>query len=75
MWSDRGYSFGKGNDFTLHNCLHNNNSYNNCPSTFQTEKYELNGGEYKYIVKDYEVYSINFKYLISFLKEIIIFNL
>jgi len=60
MWSDRGPSFGGGNDMTLHNnCLHNNNSYNNCPITFQTEKYELNGGEQYFTVKDYEVYSIN----------------
>ena len=60
MWSDRGPSFGGGNDFTLNNnCLHNNNSYNNCPNTFQTGKYELNGGEHNYTVKDYEVYSIN----------------
>ena len=60
MWSDRGPSFGRGNDFTLHNnCLHNNNSYNNCPNTYQTEKYELNGGEKYYTVKDYEVYCIN----------------
>ena len=43
MWSDKGPSFGGGNDITFHNnCLHNNNSYNNCPSTYQTEKYELN---------------------------------
>ena len=60
MWSDRGPSFGGGNDLTLHNnCLHNNNSYNNCSSTYQTEKYELNGGEEYFTVKDYEVYSIN----------------
>ena len=60
MWSDRGPSFGVGNDMTLHNnCLHNNNSYNNCPLTYQTEKNELNGGEYNFTVKDYEVYSIN----------------
>ena len=60
MWSDRGPSFGAGNDFTLYNnCLHNNNSYNNCPTSFQTGKYELNGGESNYTVKDYEVYSIN----------------
>ena len=60
MWSDRGPSFGGGNDITFHNnCLHNNNSYNNCPCTYQTEKYELNGGEEYYTVKDYEVYSIN----------------
>ena len=60
MWSDRGPSFGGGNDFTLHNnCLHNNNSYNGCPYTYATEKCELNGGEYNYTVKDYEVYSIN----------------
>ena len=59
MWSDRGPSFGGGNDLTLHNnCLHNNNSYNNCPHTYQTEKSELNGGEYHFTVKDYEVYSI-----------------
>ena len=59
MWSDRGPSFGGGNDLTLHNnCLHNNNSYNNCPHTYQIDKYELNGGEYNFTVKDYEVYSI-----------------
>ena len=60
MWSDRGPSFGGGNDMTLYNnCLHNNKSYNKCPLTYQTEKYELNGGEEYYTVKDYEVYSIN----------------
>ena len=60
MWSDKGPSFGGGNDITFHNnCLHNNNSYNNCPCTYQTEVYELNGGEEYYTVKDYEVYSIN----------------
>ena len=59
MWSDRGPSFGGGNDMTLHNnCLHNNNSYNNS-FTYQIEKCELNGGEYNFTVKDYEVYSIN----------------
>ena len=59
MRSDRGPSFGRGNDLTFHNnCLHNNNSYNNCPHTYQTEKHELNGGEYNFTVKDYEVYSI-----------------
>ena len=60
MWSDRGPSFGNGNDLTLHNnCLHNNNSYNNCPYTYQTEINEINGGENYFTVKDYEVYSIN----------------
>jgi len=60
MWSDRGPSFGGGNDMTLHNnCLHHNNSYNKCPCTFQTEKSELNGGESNFTVKDYEVYLIN----------------
>jgi len=60
MWSDRGPSFGAGNDMGLYNnCLHNNNSCNNCPSTFQTKDCELNGGEYNFKVKDYEVYSIN----------------
>ena len=60
MWSDRGPSFGGGNDLTLHNnCLHNDNSYNDCPYTYQTEKNELNGGKYHFTVKDYEVYSIN----------------
>jgi hypothetical protein len=59
MWSDRGPSFGRGNDLTLHNnCLHNNYSYNDCPDTYPTEKNELNGGEYNFTVKDYEVYSI-----------------
>ena len=59
MWSESGPSFGGGNDFQLcNNCLHNNNSYNNCPWTYETEKCELNGGEYKFTVKDYEVYSI-----------------
>jgi len=59
MWSDRGPSFGFGNDLTLNNnCLHNNNSYNSCPYTYQTEKCELNGGEYNFTVKDYEVYSV-----------------
>ena len=59
MWSDRGPSFGGGNDLTLHNnCLHNNNSYNDCPYTYQTEQKELNGGERCFTVKDYEVYSI-----------------
>ena len=57
MWSDRGPSFGAGNDLNLYNnCLHNNNSYNNCPYTYQTEKCELNGGEHNFTVKDYEVY-------------------
>ncbi len=62
MWNDRGPSFGLGNDLTLHNkCLHNNNSYNACPYTYQTEQYELNGGECNFTVKDYEVYSfLNF---------------
>ena len=60
MWNDRGPSFGGGNDLTLNNnCLHNNNSYNDCPFTYETEKYELNGGEKNFTVKDYEVYSIN----------------
>ena len=60
MWSDNGPSFGFGNDMQLHNnCIHNNNSYNYCPYTYQTDKCELNGGEYNFIVKDYEVYSIN----------------
>ena len=60
MWSDRGPSFGGGNDMTLqNNCLHNNSSHNNCPYTFQTENFELNGGEEYFTVKDYEVYSIN----------------
>jgi hypothetical protein len=60
MWSDRGPSFGGGNDLCIHNnCLHNNNSYNGCPNTYETEKYELNGGEFNFTVKDYEVYSIN----------------
>ena len=59
MWSDRGPSFGGGNDLTLHNnCLHNNNSYNSCPKTYETEKFELNGGEYHFTVKDYEVYLV-----------------
>ena len=60
MWSDHGPSFGFGNDLTLrNNCLHNNDSHNTCPSTYQTEKYELNGGENNFTVKDYEVYSIS----------------
>ena len=42
----------------MHLYLHNNNSYNNCPVTYETEKYELNGGEKNFTVKDYEVYSI-----------------
>ena len=59
MWNNRGPSFGAGNDLTLHNnCLHNNNSYNSCPYTYETEKYELNGGEYHFTVKDYEVYLV-----------------
>ena len=59
MWSDRGPSFGGGNDLTLHNnCLHNNNSYNCCPKTYETEKFELNGGEEHFTVKDYEVYLV-----------------
>ena len=59
MWSDQGPSFGDGNDLQIsNNCLHNNNSYNNCPSSFQTEKNELNGGKNNFTVKDYEVYSI-----------------
>ena len=45
MWSDRGPSFGGGNDMALHNnCLHNNNSFNDCPYTYETGKYELCGG-------------------------------
>ena len=60
MWKERGPSFGGGNDMTLvNNCLHNENSYNNCPHTYQTEKCELNGGNYYFRVKDYEVYSIS----------------
>ena len=60
MYSDRGPSFGGGNDLSLHNkCLHNNNSYNRCPETYQTKKYELNGGKEYFTVQDYEVYSIN----------------
>ena len=60
MYSDSDPSFGGGNDLTLfNNCLHNNNSYNHCPNTYQTEKFELNGGEEYFTVKDYEVYSIN----------------
>ena len=60
MWSDRGPSFGAGNDFCLaNNCLHNDNSVNNCPTTYQTKDCELNGGKYDFKVKDYEVYSIN----------------
>ena len=59
MYSDRGPSFGGGNDLSLHNkCLHNNNSYNRCPETYQTKKYELNGGKEYFTVQDYEVYSI-----------------
>ena len=59
MYSDRGPSFGGGNDLSLHNkCLHNNNSYNRCPETYQTKKYELNGGNEYFTVQDYEVYSI-----------------
>jgi hypothetical protein len=59
MWHDRGPSFGFGNDLTLNNkCLHNNNS-SVCPYTYQIEKYELNGGENSFTVKDYEVYSIS----------------
>ena len=60
MWSDRGPSFGGGNDLTLHNnCLHNEKSYNDCPNTYETENHELNGGEEYFKVKDYEVYSVN----------------
>jgi hypothetical protein len=60
MHSDRGPSFGGGNDFQLcNNCLHNNKSYNYCQSTYNIENYELNGGEKNFTVKDYEVYSIN----------------
>ena len=60
MWSDRGPSFGGGNDLTLENqCLHNASSHNSCPFTYPTEKYELNGGEEYFTVKDYEVYSVN----------------
>ena len=60
MWSDRGPSFGGGNDFQLSNiCLHNNDSYNYCQNTYKIENYELNGGEKNFTVKDYEVYSIN----------------
>ncbi len=60
MWSDRGPSFGGGNDFQLsNNCLHNNDSYNYCQNTYKIENYELNGGEKNFTVKDYEVYSIN----------------
>ena len=59
MWSDQGPSFGDGNDIQIsNNCLHNNDSYNNSPSSYQTEKYELNGGKYNFTVQDYEVYSI-----------------
>ena len=60
MWSDRGPSFGGGNDMALHNnCLHNNNSFNDCPYTYETGKYELCSGEKNFMVKDYEVYLIN----------------
>ena len=59
MWSDKGPSFGGGNDMHLsNNCLHNNNSYNYCYS-FQIEKCELNEGEQNFTGKDYEVYSRN----------------
>ena len=59
MYSDKGPSFGGGNDILLeNNCLHNNNSLI-YPYTYQTEKYELNGGEKNFTVKDYEVYSIS----------------
>ena len=59
MRNDRGPSFGVGHDLTLdNNCLNNDNSCNNCPNTFITERCELNGGEYNFVVEDYEVYSI-----------------
>ena len=59
MWSDKGPSFGFGNDLKYdNNCLHNNNSSNNCPYSYQNEKFELNGGEKNFTVKDYEVYSV-----------------
>ena len=60
MWKDKGPSFGFGNDMNINNnCLHNYGSYNDCPYTYETEKCELNGGEFYFMVKDYEVYSIS----------------
>ena len=63
MWKDKGPSFGFGNDMNINNnCLHNYGSYNDCPYTYETEKCELNGGEFYFMVKDYEVYSISYFY-------------
>ena len=54
------FAFGGGSDFYVHNnCTSSSDNYNNNSGTYETtEKYELNGGEYNYIVSSYEVYHI-----------------
>ena len=42
-------------------CMRNNTSYVNGPSSFNTtENSELSGGQYNITVSDYEVYSVEF---------------
>ena len=56
------FAFGGGSDFFVcNNCTSSSNNYNNNSGTYNTtEKYELNGGENKYIVSSYEVYQIEY---------------
>ena len=59
MYKNKGPAFGGGNDFAIYNeCCKNSNSYSNCPYTYKTFQFELNGGNYNFQVKDYEVYSV-----------------
>ncbi len=59
MYKNNGPAFGGGNDFVVFNeCCKNSNSYSNCPYSYKTVRNELNGGNYNFQVKDYEVYSV-----------------
>ena len=55
-------AFGGGHDICIYDqCMRNNKSYINTPSSFNTtEKSELSGGQYNITVSDYEVYSVEF---------------
>ena len=61
--SSYGPTFGNGYDFYIcDNCNTKNDSYNNTDSSYSTnEKKCAMAGTYNFLVKDYEVYQLEFE--------------
>ena len=56
------FAFGVGHDLCIFDqCTTSNNNYCNTPNSFNTtEKYELTGGQYNFLVDECEVYHVQF---------------